>query len=151
MNFYTILESILPVYRVFKDKKQQGSLEDFSQGGWQDILGTKNIENWNKRANFLFAREARAKFLPRESFMIVGKQVKDCWGKKMRGWGKLIKEEMVFPYVIFSPSHIQTKKSSSLFSLSSFSFPFFPFFSFPLFPSVSVFIFFPRHHPPPWP
>ena len=106
----------------------------------QAILGIKNIENWNKSANFLFAREARAKFLPRESFMIVGKQVKDCWGKKMRGWGKLIKEEMVFPHVIF-PQAISKQKNYPLsFPFLLFLFPFSLSFSFPLFPSVSVFI-----------
>ena len=32
--------------------------------------------------------------------MVVGKQVKDCWGKK--GLGKMKKEKMVFPLLIFS-------------------------------------------------
>ena len=34
--------------------------------------------------------------------MVVGKQVKDCWGKK--GVGKMKKEKMVFPLLIFSPN-----------------------------------------------
>ena len=43
--------------------------------------------------------------------------------------------------------HTLTKKSLSLFSFSSFSFPFFPSFSFCS--SLLHFSFFPRHHSPP--
>ena len=102
-----------------------------------------------KRKFFICTRGARKVFTPGK-FHDCGEAGKGLLGKKMRGWGKLIKEEMVFPHVIFSPSHIQTKKSSSLFSFSSFSFPLFPFFFISPFPFCLSFHFFsPAPFPPP--
>ena len=87
----------------------------------KELLGKKGVGENEKGENgfpsaYLFPKFTVFIFFPQQSFtgfpttivfsreysMVGGRQVKDCWGKK--GVGKMEKEKMVFPLLIFSPN-----------------------------------------------